>query len=43
MLILTTFSPLGAAPGWYKMDAYVKYKISEGGGILKLLLSLYIE
>ena len=30
MLILTTFSPLGAAPGWYKMDAYVKYKISGG-------------
>lgn len=32
MLILTTFSPLGAAPGWYKVDAYVKYKISGGGG-----------
>lgn len=32
MLILTTFSPLGAAPGWHKMDAYVKYKISGGGG-----------
>ena len=43
MLILTTFSPLGAAPGWYKADTYVKYKISGGKKNLKLLLSLYTE